>query len=533
MSFYTVGMSETLPTTADVVVVGGGHNGLAAAAYLARAGYDVVVLERQSVVGGAAISAHAFEGHDARLSRYSYLVSLLPERIRTDLGLNIDLIRRRYSSYTPVPGTHTGLLIDAEDPVRTKASFDAIGANEDYERWVEFYRDTEILAQTLFPTMTDPLLRESEVRSLLESRAPGRKLWERFFATPIRTLVNDTFDHDIVRGVVLTDALIGTFPGADGDESLGACFLYHVIGGGTGDWDVPVGGMGAVSGSLEGAARHAGVKIITDASVAAVSDAPSVEFDHGGSTHHIDCRLVVSGISRTHTQKLSGLRPASTPIEGAQVKVNLLLSRLPQLADPNVRPEEAFGGTFHINESGTQLEASIAQAQAGSIPDLIPCEVYCHSLSDRSILGDGLRETTAQTLTVFALNVPHRLIADLDPDEIRQELEKKVLHSLRSVLAEPLENCLLKDANGQWCVETKTTLDLEATLGLPGGNIFHEPLGWPFVSDDDPLETPAERWGVDSGLPHVLLAGSSARRGGGVSAIGGHNAAMAALELLE
>lgn len=532
MSFYTVGMPESLPHSADIVVVGGGHNGLAAAAYLARAGYDVVVLERGPVVGGAAISAQAFEGVDARLSRYSYLVSLLPERIRHDLGLSLDLIRRRYSSYTPVPGTQTGLLIDAEDPMRTKASFEAIGAGADYDRWVEFYRDTEALARALFPTMTDPLLRESEVKSLLESRAPGRHLWERFFHTPIRTLVNDSFEHDIVRGVVLTDALIGTFPDSDEDESPGVCFLYHVIGGGTGDWDVPVGGMGAVSASLERSARNAGVQIVTDASVTAISDTPAVDVDHAGSSHRINCRLVVSGISRHHTEELAGVTPRIPSVGGSQVKINLLLHRLPRVNDPTVGAEEAFGGTLHINESGTQLEASIAQAHAGHIPELIPCEVYCHSLSDRSILGEGLRESTAQTLTVFALNVPHRLIADLPPDEIRTVLRDRVLQSVQSVLAEPLEDCLMKDANNQWCVETKTTLDVESALGLPGGNIFHEPLSWPFVGDQDPLDTPATRWGVDSGLPHILLAGSSARRGGGVSAIGGHNAAMAALELL-
>ncbi len=525
-------MSSAVAHESDVVVVGGGHNALAAAAYLARAGYSTVVLERENHVGGAAVSAEAFAGRDARLSRYSYLVSLLPQSIRDDLGLPISLIRRRYSSYTPVPGTDTGLLIDAEDDERTRASFEAIGAGDDYPRWVDFYRDTQLLAHTLFPTMTDPLLRLTEVRTLLEAAAPGARLFERFIETPITSLVNQTFRHDVVRGVVLTDALIGTFPSREDDPSLGACFLYHVIGGGTGDWDVPVGGMGAVSSSLEFSARDAGAVIITGASVDEISHDGVVSGRRNDVPFSVSARVVVSGVARRTLEAMLGNTSPEWSVEGAQVKVNLLLERLPQLADPAVSATEAFGGTFHINETGSQLAASIAQAQAGEIPETLPCEVYCHSLSDRSILGEGLRESTAQTLTIFALNVPHRLIARDDPDQARALLQQKVLDSLNSVLAEPIENCLMRDAHGELCVETKTTLDLEDALGLPGGNIFHEPLDWPFVSDRTALDTPAARWGVDSGRDNVVLAGSSARRGGGVSAIGGHNAAMAALEIL-
>jgi phytoene dehydrogenase-like protein len=113
---------------------------------------------------------------------------------------------------------------------------------------------------------------------------------------------------------------------------------------------------------------------------------------------------------------------------------------------------------------------------------------------------------------------------------MRDSLQRSVLESLNSVLAEPVESLLLEDAAGRPTIETRTTLDIERSVGMPGGNIFHGPLAWPFVEDDASLGTAAERWGVATENPRILICGSGARRGGAVSGIGGHNAAMAVLE---
>jgi phytoene dehydrogenase-like protein len=180
----------------------------------------------------------------------------------------------------------------------------------------------------------------------------------------------------------------------------------------------------------------------------------------------------------------------------------------------------------------TQLDQAYHTALAGRIPSPIPAEIYCHSLTDPSILSSELQESGAHTLTVFGLHTPHRLVNEENNDVLRSELQEAVLASLNSVLAEPVEDCLLRDARGNYCIETKTTLDLEHALNMPGGNIFHEPLSWPFVEDDAPLDTPAERWGVATKHPHILLCGAGARRGGAVSGLGGHSAAMAVLEAL-
>ena len=103
---------------------------------------------------------------------------------------------------------------------------------------------------------------------------------------------------------------------------------------------------------------------------------------------------------------------------------------------------------------------------------------------------------------------------------------------LNSVLAEPIQDLLLRDAHGWPCIETTTTLDLERTLRMSGGNIFHGGLCWPFADDDDPLDTPARQWGVATAHERIMVCGSGARRGGAVSGIGGHNAAMAVLATL-
>lgn len=510
----------------DVVVVGGGHNGLIAAGYLARAGLRVRLLERLDHVGGATTSARVFAGVDARLSRYAYLVSLLPARILDDLGASVAVARRRYSSYSPDPASagRTGLLIGEH------STFGAIGAGADAPRFTEFYRRCRLVTAPLWPTLTRPLPTRTEARRLVLDGG-GRDAaaaWQAMLEQPIGHAITAAVDHDLVRGVIATDALIGTFAGLD-EASLtqNVCFLYHLIGG---DWDVPVGGMGSVSAALAAAATGHGAEISTGAEVYAVDPDGGVRFRSGGNEHLARGRFVLAGVAPAVLARLLGhTAPAAAP--GAQVKVNMVLRRLPRLRDDTLTPEQAFAGTFHANETRTQLDSAYAAAAAGRIPDPLPCEMYCHSLTDPTILAPELRAAGAHTLTVFGLHTPHTLLAGTGGDERRDRLTDAVLASLNSVLDEPIQDVLMADADGRPCIETTTTADLERTLNMTGGNIFHGGLSWPFADDDDPLDTPARRWGVATGYERILLCGSGARRGGAVSGIGGHNAAMAVLDL--
>jgi phytoene dehydrogenase-like protein len=526
----------------DVVVVGGGHNGLTAAAYLARAGRTVLVLERRAVLGGAAVSERVFPGVDARLSRYAYLVSLLPRQIVDELGLPLRLAHRAISSYTPDPraGAERGLLVDANNAAATAASFRALtGSDRDHRAWEAFHSMLQHLARTVFPTLMRPLLSREQLRALLDDDAA----WTALFEEPLGEAVARTFSDDLVAGVVLTDALIGTFASATSAELVqNRCFLYHVIGEGTGEWKVPVGGMGAVTDALESAAAGAGATLRTGAEVLRLErarDAVEVTFAATGESREAPAECAVSAeyvlvnAAPAELERLLGravgvadaARPnAAPPPEGSQLKVNMLLSRLPALRGRDIDCVRAFTGTFHVNESAEQLERAYREAARGAIPAMPPCEAYCHSLTDSSVLGPSLRAAGAQTLTVFALHMPARVFTR-DPARARAQALEATLRSLDSVLAEPIEACVLRTPGGEPCIEARSPLDLEHELRMPQGHIFHRDLRWPFAESADEVG----KWGVETDDPRILICGAGARRGGAVSGIPGRNAAMAVL----
>jgi phytoene dehydrogenase-like protein len=437
----------------DVVIVGGGHNGLVAAAYLARAGRSVLVLERRDEVGGAAVSARPFAGQDALLSRYAYLVSLFPPQVARDLGLAFDLRVRRVAAYAD------GLVVDGDPRTeRTRASFAAIGAERDHTAWLELYGALTEAARWLYPTMTEPLPSRDHARTLCG------EAWPRLAERPLGEWLRERFDHPLVRGVVATDGLIGTFASLD-DSSLAQnrCFLWHVVGG---PWRVPVGGMGALATGLAGAAQRAGAEIRTGAEVRAVDGGDVTWIDDGAETT-VTARHVLANVAPAELARLRGV-PAPEVAEGCQTKVNLLLDRLPRLRS-GVAPEDAFAGTFRLYERDDQLERAYAQAEQDEVPDEPPAELYCHSLTDPSIAPGR------HTLTLFGLHTPASLFRGRD-DEVKRVLAERYLAALDAQLAEPLDGCLARDAHGARCVEVKSPLDLERELRMPAGNIFHGAL---------------------------------------------------------
>jgi phytoene dehydrogenase-like protein len=273
--------------------------------------------------------------------------------------------------------------------------------------------------------------------------------------------------------------------------------------------------MGALVKELVRVATAAGVEIKVNARVKSVNTGTE-----NATLTLEDATTLTSSfvLSNAAPQVLARLRGKTPPVslEGSQMKINILLKSLPQLKS-GIDPRLAFAGTFHAQESFAQCESTHLQAKGGAVPEMLPIEMYCHTLTDPSILSAELQAQGYQTLTLFGLHTPAALF-DTDNEGTKASALKAALASLNQYLVEPIENVIA-------AIEVKSPLDIEGDVGLPRGNIFHKDLSFPFREDDQKT-----RWGVETDDPRIFICGAGAIRGGGVSGIPGHNAAMAVLE---
>jgi phytoene dehydrogenase-like protein len=522
-----------MKTEYDVVILGAGHNGLVAAAYLARAGLSVLLLEKNDYIGGATTSQQVFPDYDARLSRYSYLVSLFPEKIIRDLGLRLELRRRATGSFTPYvkDGAHAGLLLSNVDEEVSRRSMRALTGNDtEFEGMKRFYELARVFAEYSWDSMLEPLRATEEFRRRFDADELTREAWRSLAEEPIGRAIERYLQDDLVRGLVLTDAKIGLFTHPHDDSLVqNRCFLYHLIGNKTGEWKVPVGGMGAVARELEDAARRSGAEMRTNVNLTALqmNGARSVEFEIDGKQQTVDARFVLVNFGRNVLAKYTAAPYQATAAdEGSVFKINMLLRRLPRLKASGYTAAEAFCGTFHTDEGYEQMNASYAQASRGELPATPPGEVYCHTLTDDSILSPELRAQGFHTMTLFGLDTPWSLFA-ADNAATRAEAQARFLASMNQWLEEPLEDCLATARDGSLCIESKSPVDIEEALGLYHGNIFQDAPTFPFADRPEQVGT----WGVETEWENVFLCGSAAHRGGAVSGIAGHNAAMKVLEV--
>jgi phytoene dehydrogenase-like protein len=513
----------------DVCIVGGGHNGLVAACYLAKAGKTVVVLEKNNYIGGATTSQKTFPEFDAYLSKYSYLISLFPKEIVQDLGLNINLLKREIASFTPY-GSREGLLISNRSEEVSKASVLELGfGNSEWEGYQKILTMQARFAELIWESFLAPLKSKSDWEAYFEDHGEAA-LWQAIVEKPIGELIENHVNSDVLRGVLLTDAKIGVASHAH-DKSLlqNRTFLYHIIGNKMGEWRVPEGGMGALVQELNRKAKDLGVDFEVNAAVEQIREHAVVVHGKVLKCEHILLnaapQLLQELVPDPLKEKYGFQKAKYEAKDGTAFKINILLKRLPKLK-ADISPEEAFAGTFHVNQNYSQQENAYLETLRDKIPDIFSCEMYCHTLTDPSILSEELQLKGYHTITVFGLDMPFRLFDNDNNEKLKTIIWEKFLEGINAYLIEPFESCIAVNSQNHQCFECKSALDLEQELGLPKGNIFHNDLSWFYAESYADIN----QWGVETVFPWISICGSGARRGGAVSGIPGRNAAMRVLD---
>jgi phytoene dehydrogenase-like protein len=253
-----------------------------------------------------------------------------------------------------------------------------------------------------------------------------------------------------------------------------------------------------------------------------------VAFQSQDGDASVDCSWVLGNVSPWVLRLLLGEHPGPRP-EGSQLAVAMVLDRLPRLR-AGTSATTAFAGTVHVDQGYEQLQQAHAEAEQGFIPSRPSGQFVCTSLTDPSVLGTLALEGK-HVVNYLGVHAPARLYSE-NLEEQRDETVLRVLDGVNAHLEEPLEGLLALDREGVPCLRAFAPQDVESALAMPGGHPHHGPPSWPWLPDGAAADTPAERWGVDTPVPNVLVCGAGARRGGAVSGIGGHNAAMAVLESL-
>ncbi|HYP24464.1 MAG TPA: NAD(P)/FAD-dependent oxidoreductase [Actinomycetota bacterium] len=510
-----------MATSYDVVVVGAGHNGLTCAAYLARAGLRVVVLERTERIGGACVTEEPWPGF--RISTASYSLSLLEPGIVADLGLKLDVRIKDPELFAPFPDGG-GLVLPVDPRARHEAIAGVSKKDADaYPRFVELFEEA---SRRLRPLLSYPATRKQARRAFRQSDVD--KLFAKTVDGSIADLCEEYFESELMQGLMASQGIIGS---AAGPRTPGTAYVYlhHAFGlaaGEPGAWGFVRGGMGAITAALADVVRAAGGEIRTEAPVERVKfearrRVAGVVLESG---EEIEARTVCSNADPKRTLSLladAALPPelledvGLLPTEGTVVKVNCALGALPRfrgMGDAK-EPGPEHLGTVTISPSIAYLERACNDAAEGRPAREMFCEAWIQTASEPELAPAG-----KHTLSVFAQYAPYEL-AEGTWEQRREEIGDLVLAALEQY-APGLTNL----------VEGRMVMgppDLEARYGLTGGNIFHGEILPDWLFDKRPVSTwHRHRWPV-AGL---YLCGSGAHPGGGVCGAPGRNAARAVLE---
>jgi phytoene dehydrogenase-like protein len=508
----------------DVVVIGGGHNGLVAAAYLAKTGLRVCVCEAREVVGGAAVSEHPF-GPDYTVTSLSYVVSLLPPALVRDLQLD----RHGYHVYPQgpyfAPRADGGHLRLPEDPVRRREEIERFSSKDAaaYERWDAWMGE---LGGVLGPLLekippklgsrrpADLLGQAGLLRSLRGVNVRSAVDITRILTDSIADLVEDHFDSDAMRGVLSVSGVIGTWAGP---RSAGTAYvmLHHHVG--ETKWGFPRGGMGGVTKALAAAAREFGAEIRTSAPVGRIDvsggQVTGVTLESG---EELTARTVIT----TAHPAISFLRLLDRrdlpedfvgdierwKTRSGTVKINLAVDRLPEFRGVDGFDPEAHGGTIVLAESLDDVENAFQDAVAGR-PAALPFADVCIP----SVFDDSLAPEGQHIVSMFTQWVPHTW-HDAQPQAELEAYADRVVARMEAVAPGFTASVLHRQVIGPY--------DMEHEYNLIGGNIFHGELTPGQMFHARPAAGYAD---LRTPITGLYQAGSATHGGGGVTGVPGRN----------
>jgi phytoene dehydrogenase-like protein len=510
-----VSVRELSARTWDAIVVGAGHNGLACAAYLARAGQRVLVIESRLRVGGACTIEEPFPG--VRMSPCAYLAGLLHPLVIEELDLS-----RRGFHWTPALNDLFVPFLDGssvqlwDDEERCAAEIDALSPG-DVEGWREMSDVIRRLRDALRPAgcrdlwLTDAPTRD-EIEERLGNDDDARALlcdWS------MAEFVERYLEDERLQVAYLGQGVIGT-NASPFDKGTASIRFHHAsgrLGGMPGMWGYVRGGMGMVSFYFCDAAREAGATVISGVPVAQVIPGEGVVLEGG---ERISARTVVCNADPRQALRLLGgiadpgwrARIEQVPIEGCTVKLNVHLRELPNFTARPGTDEPHHYGQINAPLTKAEWKAGFIAARRGELPEHLWCELYFQSVHDTSIAPAG-----THTMSVFAQYVPYTF-AQGDWDSRRDEVRNLALNSL-----------------ARFCSNIDTAVidaqilgppDIEKKVGLTGGHIFQGECLPPYMWD--------KRLTARTPMAGFYLCGACTHPGGSVIGVNGRNAAMAVLK---